>query len=443
MPRGRRKTKKDDALKPVDQLPEFRATIEWAEEKRRKLEEEMEQRTRFLTPLQMERLLSLPLEDRQADAVRIWEGIPVAQHLAGSVGRLIEAISLLPEMGENVTAWWLRQISQDSDRSETINFYMLREGYFTPSNESDRLLKDVLRTALAALTEEKPGPEDIAKFLKSEQLSDSDNSDSLLLSDVLRDLYYLEGITNIILLENPEGEREVISGVVNRLNNSAIEYTPDTGDLSTIEMFRDVLKHHSLEDIRSCVTCNTWILYDDDPFWSDFDKCMRCKPFEHLRVRSWRSSNERKSYTQILTEGLEPEPQPLGGSDVVRRLAFLNGLTSEMAFRLLKDENASIETESDLEMCPASEHCRTTCGRSQFEGIRLFPTTDDGQFTSCRLFNFMENTKGMNPEDIEALAESLLTDTSSEKNGKGRRRQRQKVDAGAEVERTVLQTSML
>ena len=404
------KRKVKQGITPVHELPEYLSAMEWEEQKRSAFEQEMERRTTHVPPLVMERIYSLPLETRHTEIVALWDGVPVAND-GYSIQRLMEVIRLIPGIDEDVTQWWLYQADDNVEFGDKVHFGFLRTGFYKPTTESEKLIRFVMDTLFFSLLNETPSPTDVALYLNTKAKNQChDSPKPVYLSEIVNYVHYLRSLISTVLTGDSEHVKMPLSEIIEALNLTKVEYTTDIGPIVDLDQIREVCKAYPDEEVSACAVCNNWFILRAKHASDEFDYCMVCKSMSHLRGISFSCSMDKRLPTEKLSEILEPEPQPNGGHNIYRRIAYLQDTAADYIRMGIEDDMEAPDDKSSFDPCPVASTCKTSCGALQLEGKRMFPLTDDGQYTSCRLHPFMERTLSMDMIEKEELAEKLFNE---------------------------------
>ena len=151
---------------PMNELPEYKDALRWAESVRAEAEKRIARETNEVSGGVLKRLDSLVgsgFSQRQRDAVSLWNGTPAHGRQPGSgdyssIEYLMKGLSLLPEDGADVALWWRRQADDSvTDHDEQVFFLMFVDGHRACTSDSAILLRDCMRAAITSLLPDIPG----------------------------------------------------------------------------------------------------------------------------------------------------------------------------------------------------------------------------------------------------------------------------------------------
>ena len=390
----------------LDELPEYRAAVEWAISIRTKAEREIA-RDAVSVPAGALRLLDDLVERgylsaRERDAVNLWNGVGSS---AGNytLRRLMANITLLPPSGEDFSRWWMRQVSPGADRSERLNFNALKETHYACESETDYLLKSALRKCIVALLDDLPSLADLYRMLSDDIAAESDGQGRRIrLSEMTNMLNSLNRIRAVATdCEHFGRDSRSVDAVRSELELLGLDFEEDCGFIWNAEAVRDAVRRYG-ERARACASCLNWhVVSEGDVDYEWRSNCVSCRGSMHraffgaddeverppLRYYSW----ARERLPHLVRSIVEDT------KDISLKVALVEGTTVNQARRMLVTGATAADAEdAGLKPCPLASSCASLCGRLQRSGRRKFPIAPfSGRYRDCHLYGAVS----MTPED--------------------------------------------
>ena len=390
----------------LDELPEYRAAVEWAISIRTKAEREIARDAVSVPAGALRRMDDLvergELSERERDAVNLWSGVGSS---AGNytLRRLMENIALLPEAGADAPRWWMRQVSPVLHGSERLNFNALRETHYACESETDNLLKSALRKCIAAQLDDLPSLTDLYRMLSDDMQAESvGQGRRIRLSEMTTMLNSLNRMRDVATdCEHLGRDSRSVDAVRSELELLGLDFEEDCGFIRNAETVRDAVRRYG-ERARACSRCLNWhVVSEDDLDYEWRSNCVSCRGSMHRALFGVDDEIERLPlrYDSWALERLPHLVRSIveDTKDISLKVALVEGTTVNHARRMLATGAAAADAEdAGLKPCPLASSCTSLCGRLQRSGRRKFPIAPfSGQYRDCHLYGAVS----MTPED--------------------------------------------
>ena len=411
--RRRRRKKAVQSKMPVqlNELPEYKDALKWAAGVRAEAEAKIARETNNVPDgvlKRLDRLVGNGIDQRQRDAVSLWNGTPAHGRQPGagdfsSIEYLMNSISLLPEDGADVARWWrLQSDGSVTDRKERVFFLMFVDGHRACASESAVMLRDCMRGAISALLPYIPDPVQLARMMLAEQAAKPESERGrVALSRIVTTLNEMEWRRDRTESDSRDhkGKRYGVEEVLEALSAVGIsDVVVDCGQVRNAAQMREAIEEFGAR-VRGCKKCQNWFTVEKDEIpYHWYDLCPGCTSHGMRGVviggRSFENREEQlMSVVRDRTEGT---------IDVRVHLALAEQTTVAQANRMLLSDSETVGEETErLEACPIAASCKSACGVMQDRGLRPFPITPvDGKYEFCQIFAYRRMVEGVDDQEV-------------------------------------------
>ena len=315
---------------------------------------------------------------------------------------LINNLNLLPSSSKGIKAWWLKHLAPSRSNRKCFDFAVLDTGGIQVEHKTDRLLVHALRLALSDMLTHFPSLRDVWNSV-------AENGEPPTLSALIDKLLHID--KEMSRLTGFASGQASLSFHKAALDKEGLRYITDIGQIGSIREMTPVFRNREEDQsIVACCSCDKWMSISDKTNASkEQGTCVYCAHSAEGQEVSVTDTDS--SYERMLSEQLIPQACSESDTDVINRLALLNQTTAEKVTTLISNEQCVTEPMMafvSLDRCKFAEICMSACAEHQRMGNRNFPMTHNGEFSTCDLYQFYNQTEDVPENEREAIARDII-----------------------------------